>query len=128
MTWLNTLCVEQLHRRQWRLLEPLACEDRGTLYTVPEGFVCDGQSIPAFAWPLVGHPFEKGARAGFLHDFLYRTRVYHVTRAQADRLFYLGCRADNEPRWSAWTKWAAVRAFGGRYWHQHDDPQPGDTP
>jgi hypothetical protein len=38
--------------------------------TIPNAFVCDGGTIPAILWPLVGHPLSASVLPLYLlHDF-----------------------------------------------------------
>jgi len=57
--------------------------------TVPAGFLTDGLSIPAFAWPIVGPRAGRAFRSGILHDYLYsrESEKYGIDRKGADKLF-----------------------------------------
>ena len=81
------------------------------LFIVPEGFICDGASIPRIAWSAVGHPFTYKVReSAVLHDFLYRNRV--VKRKRADQIFYDALREQGMDNEAAQIFYLAVRAGG----------------
>lgn len=115
----DPLILEQLpdgeHWRTTRHLEYHAgAEDSQEVYTVPEGFVTDGASIPQFAWGIVGHPLGLYAAAAVLHDWLYRTAP--VCRLRADELL-LEAMAVLGVGWiRRRTIYRAVRWFGGWAW------------
>lgn len=76
-------------RHQWRLISELRFRSfvtgRAVTYTVPAGFVSDGESVPEI--PGVYHLLaEDDTRiAGFLHDYLYREAF--VSRDHADSVY-----------------------------------------
>jgi len=39
--------------------------------TIPEGFICDGNSVPWFGRPLIPGDWTLGVEAVLVHDFLY---------------------------------------------------------
>lgn len=84
---------------------------------VPAGFVCDGASIPRWAWTAIGHPLSgRFLRAAVLHDYAYRHAGDGDTRATVDRRFYHGLRADGVGRTRAALMYTAVRVGGGAAW------------
>ena len=91
----------------------------GQIFTVPQGFTCDGASIPRILWPLSGGPFEGRHRdAALVHDVLYAegmTGTPIVDRATADRIFYEAQRCCGVPWVNAVAKYLAVRCFGPRW-------------
>ena len=91
-------------------------------FTVPAGFRCDGCSVPRFFWRFIfppGHP--KALRAGFLHDFIYRTRPVGVSRRQADRLFLGQMIIDGVAPAKAYLAYLGVRLCGWIAWLQMVD-------
>lgn len=55
------------------------------LIVVPKGFICDGASIPKWAWIVVGHPFAEYVEAAVVHDWLYETKP--CSKHFADKVF-----------------------------------------
>ncbi|MFZ5719182.1 MAG: DUF1353 domain-containing protein [Pseudomonadota bacterium] len=79
--------------------------------------VTDLLSIPPeFRWLF--SPSGPAAKAGVLHDYLYKTRgLYgHYSRAECDAIFHDAMIAVGVPPLQAWTLYQAVRAGGGRGW------------
>jgi len=95
-----------------RLTAPLHFrDDDGFLWTAPEGYSCDGASIPRPLWAVIGHPLYNGyRRASVLHDYLYS--LPYIPRRLCDDLFRAGLRADGVGRVKARAMWIAVRSFG----------------
>ncbi len=86
-------------------------------HAVPAGFVCDGASVPRWAWTAIGHPLSgRFLRAAVLHDWGYRHPAEGDTRATVDRRFFQGLRADGVGRVRAALMYAAVRVGGGAAW------------
>lgn len=91
--------------------------------TVPTGFRCDGESIPALLRWLVP-PFGQTKRGAFVHDYLYRHGGYHlpggvlvpVTRAQADAVYRELVTAKGLPNWRASMRHGVLRLVGGIAW------------
>jgi len=90
----------------------------GRLFTVPAGFRSDLASVPGWLrW--LAPPWQQSARAGVLHDCGYRWyEVWHVERAEMDRLFGLALQADGTGPWHTRALTWAVRLFGSRPWHR----------
>lgn len=82
--------------------------------TVAERFLTDFASIPAIAWPLIGHPAGQYAQAAVLHDWLYA--YGGVTRREADDIFYEAMGVLGVPWWKRSLMWMAVRAAGGLFY------------
>lgn len=87
----------------------------------PAGFQFDGASFPRVTWTIIGytplHP--KVARAGAVHDHLYRVRT--GTRRAADELFRAILIEDGVPEDDADMMFAAVRQFGCLIWEDDED-------
>lgn len=94
------------------------------IINVPTGFICDGESIPAFLQFLVP-PFGLSKRAAICHDYLYRNRGYYdsdnvfhpVTRTQADAVYRELCLAKGLPAWRTATRWTVLRLVGWKAWN-----------
>lgn len=105
---------------QWILRKELVYFDSQYVYrpiTVPEGFVCDGSSIPRFAWPLIGHPLEgEFGLCGFLHDLLYREKEFN--RRACDLVYKEALIELGSPEWKAQTCYLTLRALGWWAWER----------
>jgi hypothetical protein len=90
-----------------RLLSPLVYESDllEQVITVPEGFHCDGASIPRAAMSITGWP---GLRAAVVHDWLVRTTL---KRRYADEVFHEALRACGVEEQTADTMFYAVRVY-----------------
>jgi len=126
---------------------PIVWEHDGQWHkiTVPDGFVCDGNSVPWFGRPLIPGDWTLGLDAVLAHDFLYyrKGRLYereHLveiekgiwvdplrigegfrrpwTRHDADRLF---ARLMRDAGVSKLRRRAAYRAVRLAFWHGWDD-------
>ena len=121
------------HENQWHKI------------TVPAGFVCDGNSVPWFARPLIPGDWTLGIEAVLAHDFIYarKGRLHerehlveakkgiwidplHIgagfrrawSRRDADRLF---ARLMRESGVLRWRRRAAYRAVRLAVWHGWDE-------
>jgi hypothetical protein len=83
--FLTKLEVTPLPGRLWLVDEDFVYYSRllGTTITVPEGFICDLNSIPRPFW--IFSPPSDYPEAGTVHDFLYRYK--EVPRSQADAVY-----------------------------------------
>ena len=100
-------------------------------FTIPAGTICNGQTIPAVFWPIVGSLFEPlSFPASVVHDDLYWTgkatfegKEYPVTRARADATFYDMCLlygGDSKIiRVRAYLKYIGLRLGGWRVWNRY---------
>lgn len=96
---------------------------------VPEGFECDGESIPdAIRWLVP--PFGQSKRGAFAHDYLYRHAgyvadgvVWPVDRKTADAVYRelvcLKAKVEGLPKWRATMRWAVLRLVGGAAWQEN---------
>lgn len=100
-------------REVWRLIEPLVYDSEvvGARLTVHAGFESDGESIPRGVAFVSGPPCRK---AGTLHDFLYRTRLYE--RAVCDAIYREALIASGLDPVYADQRLAAVDFYGGAHW------------
>lgn len=86
------------------------------VWFVPQGFACDGQSIPRPLWPIFGHPLQGTAiRAAFLHD-----RGYYLglrSKKETDLAFYHALQEEGDAK--PYTKYLGVKLFGFWNWLRH---------
>lgn len=98
--FLTPLVTAHVKAGRKRLASPLSyLASNGVTYTVPAGTESDGASVPRLLWwlyPAFGGQYEP---ATWLHDDLYAraeryagTDDWHVSRAEADGLFYEAMR------------------------------------
>jgi hypothetical protein len=94
--WLDPMFVELLTHdgRDVKVFTSVRFMDFDqTVYTIPDGFVSDGASIPQQAWSFVGGPLSgRYRRAAILHDYLLRHQIVSVDQAHA--VFLRAMRAD----------------------------------
>lgn len=61
--------------------------------TVPEGFIADGATIPAWAWPFIGAPLTGDfRRASVIHD--WECYLDALAPSEIHQRFYRAMRAD----------------------------------
>jgi hypothetical protein len=71
--------------------------------------------VPVGVFALLGVRADGLQRAAALvHDYLYSER--QGTRAEADWAFYDLCKQGGMAGWTAWTRWAVLRAVGWAWW------------
>lgn len=89
----------------------------GRRFRVPLDFICDLASVPK-VFRSFSMRWEQTAKAGFLHDMLYRwAEVFELSRRESDALYYEALLAGNAcPRWRAYLQWLAVRVGAGLAW------------
>jgi Protein of unknown function (DUF1353) len=81
---------------------------------VPQGFVTDLTSVPRllrFFLPREG----RYAYAAVVHDYLYWVQT-HVSRQQADKIFWFAMRDQKVPAWKMRLIHSAVSWLGGFAW------------
>ena len=81
--------------------------------TVPAGFVTDLASIPPLLRPVFDQN-DASRQPAVLHDWLYCSK--NLSRSEADALFLEALAHVGVGRLRRLAMYAAVRAFGGRYW------------
>lgn len=81
-----------------RLLEPMTYIDNESevSITVPAGFVSDFLSIPWFS-RLFFTPFDKGAKAGVVHDWLLYSGI--MSKKEAHKVFRSALKDLGVSRW-----------------------------
>jgi len=128
-------------------------EDEWHKLTIPEGFVCDGNSVPWFGRLFVPGDWTLGMEAVLAHDFIYARQgrllpgeymvedrrsvgiwydPLHIgegfrrawKRRDADRLFAKLMRESGVPRWRRRMAYRAVRFA---FWNGWDEYPWSDT-
>lgn len=120
-TFHTRLLLEYLDGRNWMVVETFeycpngACKLRTDIreIRVPAGFVTDFASIPRFFWRVLP-PTGSYGKAAVVHDYLYRTTTFPVTRKQADCIFHEAMGTLGTAGWVRSVMYRAVRVFGGR--------------
>lgn len=99
----------------WTVRDTFRFEYNGQIFECPAGFTTDLASVPRIPlfYLLTGGTATKPAVA---HDRLYNTQ--EVDREIADTIFLELCVAVEVPAWRRNLMYAAVRAFGWRYWNK----------
>lgn len=88
----------------------------GLTWFVPEGFVCDGQSIPPPLWSALGHPLQGTAiRAAFVHDRYYKLGIRPKNVVDAAFYHALLEEKDDHP----YLKYLGVKLFAFFAWRKH---------
>lgn len=121
--------------RNIQLIEGFGYKDRnGVEWSVPEGFVSDGASIPWELWPFIGGPFDGPYRdAAVLHDYYceQRTRTWEQVHA----MFLEAALRRGVLESTAQTMYAGI-LYGGPRWDPPKTPlvkaqmtpTPGEKP
>lgn len=78
---------------------------------VPEGFICDYESVPVIE--------GSSKRAGVIHDYLYRIdSTPCVPKEVADKVYLEAMCSRKISFWRRWVKYLAVSMFAGSYYHK----------
>ena len=101
----------------WQIMAPLCYQYGKELLIVPEGFVCDLDSVPRLP---MAYSLCKGrsVRPPILHDYLYREGR---DRKEADWIFLDAMESVGVPCLVRWAMWGAVRMAGWSCYR----PMPG---
>ncbi|MEM4655268.1 MAG: DUF1353 domain-containing protein [Thermosphaera sp.] len=106
-------------RPRWRLVESLEYFSYAieALIEVPQGFETDLASVPRIplAWLIAG---GKANAAAVVHDWLYHGNPMHITRKQADDVFYEAMTDSGISWWRRNLMYIAVRLFAGPLWEE----------
>jgi len=107
----------------WVLVEDWNCEYDDSKYTVPQGFITDGASIPKFLWYIYGTPMDYPySLTATLHDYLYifLAKINKdpdcAYRKEADLAFRDYSIQLGVSKFKAYTMYCAIRLFGGSHW------------
>ena len=115
-----------LGRREIELLKPFRYYGAPRLITAPAGFICDGASIPRWAWTTIGGPFTgKYREAAVIHDWLYRSGL--VTRKEADKIFEEAMEILGVSLWRRKVMHRAVRIGAGKKWKEYRSSQEWES-
>lgn len=98
----NTTC--------FTLLEPVDVEG----WTVPEGTVSDGASVPRFAWSWCNPLDARYIKIFTWHDWAYYRHI--MTRLVVDRMMLYWLIRAGMRKSQAYTIYYAVRLFGAKHW------------
>jgi Protein of unknown function (DUF1353) len=108
--------TEWLHDGRWmELLAPVLYTDPdGVQWLAKAGLKTDGATIPPFAWPFIGGPFEGKYRdAAVIHDAACCDKNRHWESVHL--AFYNAMRCKEVEVWRAKVMYAAVYFFGPRW-------------
>src|SRR5262245_52447388 len=101
--------------QRMQLTEQFAYMDaRSERWTVPEGTIVDGASIPRYLWTVVGAPFAgKYRRSSVIHDYFCQK----MSRPWRDvhKVFYEASVAEGNSLYHAKLMYGAVYAWGPRW-------------
>lgn len=109
------LYLQPLSGRRWRVVADFAVATEALGFIlIPQGFICDLNSIPRFLW-WESTPSDY-AEAGVTHDYLYDQQAPKLACDQtyAEILTALGM-----PAWRVWLRYHALRLFGGPAYRSH---------
>lgn len=96
----------------WRLEAPLVYVGEWTgVLCIPVGFETDFASVPRFlfTYMLTGNTAHEAA---VVHDYLYRTPDFPITREDADKTMREAMEVTGVPAWRRTLIYAGVRAGG----------------
>lgn len=109
-------------RKRLVLFDFMFVDDAGMIWITFRGIVYDGATIPRFAWPIIGGPYEgKYRRAAAIHDPDYTCQ--YRTRLAGDRMLREASITDGTGLCKAQIMESCVRQFGQHAW---DDLDQGD--
>lgn len=123
----STLQIEKVDCEKYRLVRSLVATMPPKLASIsqvgrlavriPEGFTCDGASIPRLFWRVIGSPWTgRYTRAAVLHDFLYRRQF--CGRKAADKAFLVAMQVEGVSWWKRRLIYYAVRWGGQPAWDE----------
>jgi hypothetical protein len=115
-TFIGTVKAEWLDDgRKMKLLEDFLYVDQfQNQWSAPKDWVVDGASIPEFAWPIIGGPFEgKYRKASVIHDVECDRKLRPWETVH--EVFYYAMRAADVSNIKAKVMYAAVYFFGPRW-------------
>ena len=91
----------------------------GRTVPVPAFVRFDGSSIPGFAQPIIGKPYDKKYEVpAFKHDYCFLTHC--CTFVEANNLFYKDLRDNKVNIFKAMAKYTAVSTVGYYHWCKKD--------
>lgn len=112
--FLDPLRVDVLPDGRWLLLERFRYSEPalGSLIEVPQGYLTDAASLPAWTLPFFGKrgPWDHAA---VLHDWLYDQVIKgELERVQADACFKSAMHSLRVKAWQQWLIYLSVRLAG----------------
>jgi hypothetical protein len=114
--FVTRLHMRPLPDRRWEIIGDFIYDSpKYGRVTVPDGFICDLNSIPRPLW-WVSTPADF-PHAGVLHDYLYATQT--MSRGDADGLYREALHAEGAHKFRRVTRWMTLRAFGWIAFRKH---------
>ena len=111
----SDLILQPIGRSKWLIRSPFTVQtDTVGTITVPADFETDLNSIPRVWWAV--SPATDWPEAGVVHDYLYFTQAPKTT---ADLVYYELLIALGMNRARAYTRYTALRFFGGAAYRSH---------
>ena len=86
-------------------------EQSGRAIKIPKGYVTDADTIPKWAWSLIGGPLGRYSPAAVVHDFILQFNLY--PRKRADEIFYEALGVLGIPYIKRKIMYAALRVKAG---------------
>lgn len=112
---MTDLVLHPLPGRKWEVRGDFVVATKaGGRITVPDGFVCDLNSMPRGLW-WVSTPADM-PEAGVVHDYLYWTQV---PRGLADAIYAEVLTELGLSSTRVALRYMALRLFGGRAYRSH---------
>jgi len=106
----------KLNAKEWQTLEDLTYQTSDwKTYTIPEGFIFDGASVPKIFHRIATPMGGNYTKSSCLHDYLYRNKL--LPRKECDKLFLEAMQSEGVPRWKRYCMWASVRIGGYFAYH-----------
>lgn len=103
------LVLEVANDGTWQVHEPFQVQRGKRIETIWPGFKTDLASVPRTARPIV-RTWGRWTKPAVYHDHLYRQKL--LPRAECDRRFLEGMKAEGVSWPMRYAMYASVRAFG----------------
>lgn len=98
-----------------KTLEDLTFEINALKYTIKQGFVSDGMSIPKFFWRVISPQIDAiTLEPSIKHDYLYQVKI--TTRLEADQMYRDWLLENGFAKWKANVVYYGLRWFGASHW------------
>jgi hypothetical protein len=112
--------AELLHKFRYE------CPDDKEVITCPRGFITDFASIPwYFRWLITGNDNTK--KPAVPHDRDYRDKECPRTRYRVDKIFLMGMKENNVPKWKRKLAYRGVRLGGKSSWQTNELEETEET-
>jgi hypothetical protein len=114
--FIDALQCEYEDGRRWTVLKPFSyvSAKTGLHIIVPIGFSTDFASIPRVMWRVIFPTDDIIAKAAVIHDFLYRTPTFPISRLEADNILIEGMELLGAGLFKRRLVHAGVRVGGGK--------------